>query len=163
MATALGLMAALILLVRKTRLGVGMRATAENLDVARLMGININRTIMATFAVGGALAAVAGSCGAASSARSTLSWALFRGSSPLSQRSSAGRLHSGRHLWRLHPGACRSPFRRPAAADLFCFRDAFVFGTLILILLVMPNGLLGKPWRTAPDADPAQKRFWSSS
>jgi branched-chain amino acid transport system permease protein len=60
MLSALLLMCALILLVGKTRLGMAMRATAENLDVARLMGININRTIMATFAIGSGLAAVAG-------------------------------------------------------------------------------------------------------
>src|SRR5690242_4424761 len=54
------LMAALALLVYRTRLGTAMRATAQNAQVAGLMGIDINRVIAATFAIGAALAAVAG-------------------------------------------------------------------------------------------------------
>ena len=60
LATAIVLMIALIVVVKNTRLGIAMRATAENLDVARLMGININRTIMVTFAIGSGLAGIAG-------------------------------------------------------------------------------------------------------
>ncbi len=50
----------LLLIVNKTRLGRGMRATAENPDVARLMGVNINRTISLTFALGAGFAGFAG-------------------------------------------------------------------------------------------------------
>ena len=59
-ALAIVLMIALVLFVRFTKTGVAMRATAENYDVARLMGININRMIGVAFAIGSALAAVAG-------------------------------------------------------------------------------------------------------
>ena len=59
-ATALILAGVLVLIVRRTRLGMAMRATAENLAVARLMGIDVNRAIMAAFALGSALAAIAG-------------------------------------------------------------------------------------------------------
>ena len=52
----LGLMA----LVRRTRQGKAMRATAQDRDAAALMGIDVNRTISFTFALGGALAGVAG-------------------------------------------------------------------------------------------------------
>jgi branched-chain amino acid transport system permease protein len=54
------LMALLNFFVEKTRLGKAMRATSEKPDVAALMGININRIISLTFAIGSALAAVAG-------------------------------------------------------------------------------------------------------
>ncbi|HEY1383454.1 MAG TPA: branched-chain amino acid ABC transporter permease, partial [Dongiaceae bacterium] len=54
------LMAALALFVRLTKTGMAMRATAENYNVARLMGINIDRMIALAFAIGSALAAVAG-------------------------------------------------------------------------------------------------------
>jgi branched-chain amino acid transport system permease protein len=54
------MMAALTLLVYRTRLGIAMRATSENPQVAGLMGININRVISATFVIGAGLAAVAG-------------------------------------------------------------------------------------------------------
>ena len=54
------MMATLALLVYRTRLGTAMRATAQNASVAGLMGIDANRIIAATFAIGAALAAVAG-------------------------------------------------------------------------------------------------------
>jgi len=54
------MMAGLVLLVNKTRLGRAMRATAENPRIAGLMGVNSNQVIAATFAIGAALAAVAG-------------------------------------------------------------------------------------------------------
>ena len=54
------MMAGLALLVYKTRLGTAMRATAQNQQVAGLMGIDINRVIASTFIIGAALGAVAG-------------------------------------------------------------------------------------------------------
>jgi branched-chain amino acid transport system permease protein len=60
LAICVGLMAALALLVYRTPLGTAMRATAQNPQVAGLMGIDINRVIAATFVIGAALGAVAG-------------------------------------------------------------------------------------------------------
>jgi branched-chain amino acid transport system permease protein len=54
------MMAALALVVYRTRLGRAMRATAQNAQVAGLMGVDIDRIISATFVIGAALAAVAG-------------------------------------------------------------------------------------------------------
>ncbi len=54
------MMVGLIILVNKTRLGRAMRATAENPRIAGLMGVNANQVIAATFAIGAALAAIAG-------------------------------------------------------------------------------------------------------
>lgn len=54
------MMGGLLLLVNRTKLGRAMRATAENRRIAQLMGVNSNRVIAATFAIGAALAAVAG-------------------------------------------------------------------------------------------------------
>ncbi|MGE5824575.1 MAG: branched-chain amino acid ABC transporter permease, partial [Bacteroidota bacterium] len=56
----LAMMIGLALLVYRTRLGTAMRATAQNPQVARLMGVDVNRVIAATFLIGAALAAVAG-------------------------------------------------------------------------------------------------------
>jgi len=57
---AVGLMLALQAFVRTTRTGKAMRATAQDPDTARLMGIDTDRIIVVTFAIGAALAAVAG-------------------------------------------------------------------------------------------------------
>src|SRR6476659_1570662 len=53
-------MGRLVLIVQRTRLGMAMRATAQNPQVAGLMGIDINVIISAAFVIGAALAAVAG-------------------------------------------------------------------------------------------------------
>jgi len=54
------LMTGLLLLVNRTKLGRSMRATAEHPQIAQLMGVDANRVIAVTFAIGAALAATAG-------------------------------------------------------------------------------------------------------
>ena len=54
------MMGALTMMIYRTRLGIAMRATSQNPQVAGLMGIDINRIIAATFLIGAALAAIAG-------------------------------------------------------------------------------------------------------
>ncbi len=139
------LLAVLLFIIHRTRLGVAMRATAENLDVARLMGIDINRTIMAAFAIGSGLAATAG-----------LMWGgKFGQIDPLmgfipGLKSFVAAVIGGVGSI---PGAILGGYILGMAEVLFvgllppiysAYRDAFVFGTLIIILLVLPNGLLGK-------------------
>ncbi|MCG3140104.1 MAG: High-affinity branched-chain amino acid transport system permease protein LivH [Anaerolineae bacterium] len=63
LALAIPLMIALTVFVRRTRTGKAMRATAQNRDAARLMGIDIDRIISMTFLIGGALAGVGGVAG----------------------------------------------------------------------------------------------------
>ena len=59
-AICLAMMAGLAWLIYRTRLGAAMRATAENPEIARLMGVDVDRVIAATFIIGAGLAAVAG-------------------------------------------------------------------------------------------------------
>jgi branched-chain amino acid transport system permease protein len=59
-ALSAALMGGLLVIVHRTRLGLAMRATAENIAVAGLMGVDANRIIVAAFLIGAALAAVAG-------------------------------------------------------------------------------------------------------
>src|SRR3954447_2434266 len=142
---AIVLMIALVLFVRFTKVGVAMRATAENYDVARLMGININRMISVAFAIGSALAAVAG-----------LMWGTKYGQiSPLmgvlpglkafvaavigGVGSITGAVLGGYVL-----GMAEVLFVGLLPPEYSGYRNAFVFGALILVLLVMPNGILGR-------------------
>ena len=60
LAVCLAMMLGLALLVYRTPLGTAMRATAQNREVAGLMGVDVNRVIAATFLIGAALGAVAG-------------------------------------------------------------------------------------------------------
>jgi branched-chain amino acid transport system permease protein len=145
MLSAVVLMAVLLLLVHRTKLGMAMRATAENLDVARLMGIKINRTILAAFAIGSALAGIAG-----------LMWGgKFGQIDPLlgyvpGLKSFVAAVIGGVGSI---PGAILGGYVLGLAEVLFvgllppiysAFRDAFVFAALILILLALPNGILGQ-------------------
>ena len=57
---SLAMMAGLLVLVHKTKIGIAMRATSQNPQVAGLMGVDINKVISITFVIGSALGAVAG-------------------------------------------------------------------------------------------------------
>jgi len=142
--TTLVLMAALVVMVKTTRLGMAMRASAENLEVARLMGINVDRVIRSAFAIGSALAAIAG-----------LMWGGKYGQiDPLlgflpglkafvaavigGVGSITGAMLGGYLL-----GFGEVLFVGLLPPEYSAYRDAFVFGMLIVVLLVLPNGLLG--------------------
>jgi branched-chain amino acid transport system permease protein len=58
--TSIAMMAGLLALVYKTKIGIAMRATSQNPQVAGLMGIDVNRVISFTFVIGAGLGAVAG-------------------------------------------------------------------------------------------------------
>ena len=142
---AVVLMAFLVLMVRFTRLGMAMRATAENLNVARLMGININRIIMLAFAIGSGLAGVAG-----------MMWGGKYGQiDPLLGFVPGLKAFVAAVIGGVGsiPGAMLGGYLLGFGEVLFVgllppiyssYRDAFVFMTLILILLILPTGLLGR-------------------
>jgi branched-chain amino acid transport system permease protein len=143
--TSLCTMALLVIIVRTTRMGMAMRATAENLDVARLMGININRMIMLAFAIGSGLAGLAG-----------LMWGGRYGQiDPLLGFVPGLKAFVAAVIGGVGSitGAMLGGYLLGFAEVLFvgllppiysAYRDAFVFTTLILILLVLPTGLLGR-------------------
>lgn len=139
------LMAFLVTIVKATRLGMAMRATAENLDAARLMGININRIIMLTFIIGSSLAGIAG-----------MMWGGKYGQiDPLLGFVPGFKAFVAAVIGGVGSitGAMAGGFFLGLAEILFvgllppiysAYRDAFVFGALILILLAKPTGLFGK-------------------
>jgi branched-chain amino acid transport system permease protein len=136
---------ALVALVRGTRMGVAMRAAAENPMAAQLMGIRLNRAIATAFATGGALAAIAGVLWAGRAGQIDPLMGLVPGLKAFVAAviggvgSLAGAVMGGYVL-----GLAEVLFVGLLPPEYGAYRDAFVFGLLILILLVLPNGLLGR-------------------
>ncbi len=136
------IMTVLILFVQKTKPGQAMRAVSEDKGAAQLMGINVNGTIALTFAIGSALAAVAGVMYC--SAYPTLS--AYTGSMPGIKAFVAavfGGIGSipGAFIGGLLLGVIEI-FSKAYISSLLA--DAIVFAVLIIVLLVKPTGLLGK-------------------
>ena len=141
-ACCLVVMVCLTLFTSRTRMGKAMRACSEDKDAARLMGINVNSTISMTFAIGSALAAVAGvlMC----SAYPVLS--PTTGSLPGIRAFTAavfGGIGSipGAFLGGILLGIIETFAKAYISTDL---SDAVVFAVLIIVLLVKPAGLLGR-------------------
>ncbi len=136
------IMAALMFFVQKTKPGQAMRAVSEDKGAAQLMGINVNATIALTFAIGSALAAVAGVMYC--SAYPTLS--PYTGSMPGIKAFVAavfGGIGSipGAFIGGLLLGVIEILSKAYISSLL---ADAIVFAVLIIVLLVKPTGLLGK-------------------
>jgi branched-chain amino acid transport system permease protein len=118
---------ALLYVVYRTKLGTAMRATAENLTAARLMGIAVDRTIIVAFAIGSGLAAV---MGFAPGLKAFIACVI-------GGVGSIGGALLGGYLLGLAEVLFVGLMPREAAG----YRDAFVFLLLIIILLIRPSGL----------------------
>ncbi len=139
------LMIVLVLVVKTTRMGMAMRATAENLNAARLMGININRIIMITFMIGSSLAGIAGMMwgGKYGQIDPLLGFVPGFKAFVAAVIGGVGSI-SGAMLGGFLLGVAEILFVGLLPPVYSAYRDAFVFGALILILLVKPSGFFGK-------------------
>jgi branched-chain amino acid transport system permease protein len=142
--TTLALFVLLLLFVTRTRVGISMRAVSEDLLAAKLVGINLDRVILAAFAVGSAMAGVAGVLWAARLGKID----PLMGFIPLLKAFVAAVIGGFGSLAGAVLGAYVLGFAEifligflPPA--LSSYRDAFVFLLLILVLLVRPKGILG--------------------
>ena len=125
-----------------TRIGKSMRAVSEDRDAAQLMGINVNRTISITFAIGSALAAIAGVLMCSSIPTLTPTTGSMPGIRAFTAAVFGG---IGSIPGAMLGGILLGIIETFAKAFLSTqFSDAIVFGVLIVILLVKPAGLLGK-------------------
>lgn len=142
--TALSLLG-LTLFVRFTRMGIAMRATSENLIAARLMGIPVNRVIMSAFAVGGALAGLAGLLWGGRYGQVDPLMGFIPGLKAFVAAviGGVGSL-TGAVLGGFLLGLSEVLLVGLLPQEYGAYRDAFVFGLLILVLLVMPSGLMGR-------------------
>ena len=136
------IMAALMTFINKTKMGQAMLAVSEDRGAATLMGINVNRTISVTFAIGSALAAVAGVL--LCSAYPSLS--PYTGSMPGIKAFVAavfGGIGSipGAFIGGILLGIIENLAKAYISSQL---SDAIVFSALIIVLLVRPTGILVK-------------------
>ena len=139
------IMVTLTLFTSRTKLGKAMRCVSEDRGAAELMGSNVNRTISLTFAIGSALAAIAGVllCSSYPILQPTT------GSMPGIKAFTAavfGGIGSipGAMLGGILLGVIEIFGKAYISTEL---GDAIVFAVLIIVLLVKPAGLLGKPMR----------------
>lgn len=145
-AVVLLLVIALQLIVYRTKIGKAMRAVALDMDAARLMGINVDRVITYTFALGSALAAAAGALFAMAYPQIF----PYMGIMPGLKAFTAAVLGGIGSLWGALLGAIIMGQAEVLTAAYLttAFRDAVAFSILILVLLFRPSGLLG---RTGPE------------
>ena len=139
------IMLVLTLFINRTKMGKAMRCVSEDRGAAELMGINVNRTISVTFAIGSCLAAVAGFllCSSYPMLQPTT------GSMPGIKAFTAavfGGIGSipGAMIGGILLGVIEILGKAYISTEL---GDAIVFAVLIIVLLVRPTGLLGKPMR----------------
>jgi len=143
LAVGIIVMIVLTLFVNKSKAGRAMLAVSEDRGAAQLMGVNVNRTIAITFAIGSALAALASvfmlfvapvtnpTLGAMPGIKAFVAAVLGGiGSIP-------GAAVGGLILGIVEQLALRYEFLAP-------YSDAIVFAILIVVLLVKPSGILGK-------------------
>lgn len=148
---ALVLMAGLYWLVEYTKMGKAMRAVSENKEVSVLMGIDINRVIVYTFAIGGALA---GAAGVINGLYRPQGVNFFMGFFPGIKAFTAavlggigsipGAMLGGLFLGvfeSIGPNLILDGLGIPAANQL---KDVFAFTMLVLVLIFRPQGILGE-------------------
>ena len=129
-------------IVYKTKLGKAMGAASQDIEAASLMGINVNNTISFTFALGSALAGIAGVLVAISYPSITPYIGVMPGLKSF-VAAVLGGIGSipGALVGGLLIGILETLSKAYISTS---FSDAIVFGILILILLIKPSGLLGK-------------------
>lgn len=139
---SLALMIILQFIVHKTKIGKAMRAVSHDMDAARLMGINVNNTISATFAIGSALAGAAGVIFGIYYTKIEPLMGIIPGLKAFVAAVLGGiGIIPGAMVGGLVLGVIESLV---SAAGFSLWRDGVAFVVLILILIFRPAGLFGK-------------------
>jgi branched-chain amino acid transport system permease protein len=132
----------LTLLIKFTRMGKAMRATAQDRNMAMLVGVDVNRTISYTFIIGSVLAAIGGVLIASHIGRINFYIGFIAGIKAFTAAVLGG-IGSipGAVLGALVLGWTESFATGYVSSD---YEDVFAFILLVLILIVRPSGLLGR-------------------
>ncbi len=140
--TTLITMILLTLLIKKTKIGKAMRATQQDMSMARLVGVNVDRIISLTFVIGSALAAIGGVLVASYIGQVNFYIGFLAGVKAFTAAvlggigSIAGAVIGGLVL-----GWAEGFAAGYISSD---YEDVFTFGLLVLILILRPAGILGK-------------------
>ncbi len=135
-------MVALTVLIKYTKIGKAMRATQQDQVMARLVGINVDRVISATFVIGSVLAAIGGVLIASRTGQINSAIGFMAGIKAFTAAVLGG-------IGNI-PGAVLGGLVLGVAETLgagyisSAYEDVFAFGLLVLILILRPAGLLGK-------------------
>jgi len=140
--TTVIVMIGLTVLIKYTRIGKAMRATAQDKKMAMLVGIDINRMISITFVIGSALAAIAGVLIASHIGQINFYIGFIAGIKAFTAAVLGG-IGSvpGAVLGGLILGLTESFATGYVSSD---YEDVFAFALLVLILIVRPSGLIGR-------------------
>jgi len=140
--TTMIVMICLTILIKYTRIGKAMRATAQDKKMAMLVGIDINRMISATFVIGSALAAIAGVLIATHIGQINFYIGFIAGIKAFTAAVLGG-IGSipGAVVGGLILGLTESFATGYVSSD---YEDVFAFALLVLILIVRPSGLIGR-------------------
>ncbi|MFI5273294.1 MAG: branched-chain amino acid ABC transporter permease [Ktedonobacterales bacterium] len=142
---ALVLMYGLTRFIQSTKLGRSMRATAQDPEAAALMGVNINRTIMVTFLIGGALAGAAGLFYNLKihEVQYLAGFQLGLIAFTAAVLGGIGNIY-GAVLGGFLIGLIEALATQLIPSNGFAYQDVVVFAILVLILVLRPSGLLGQ-------------------
>ena len=148
--SALALMIGLWYLINRTRTGRAMRAVSEDRDTAALMGINVDATIVRTFAIGGALAGAAGVLYALIFSQVFFLMGFIPGIKAFTAAVLGGIGNIGGAvlggfslgiLEQVGPNLFLTGFGVPGPNQL---KDAIAFAVLVIVLIIRPSGILGR-------------------
>lgn len=140
--TTLVTMIMLTLLIKYTKIGKAMRATQQDMSMARLVGVNVDRVISMTFIIGSALAAIGGVLVASYIGQVNFYIGFLAGVKAFTAAVLGG-IGSvpGAVLGGLVLGLTESFAAGYISSD---YEDVFAFGLLVLILILRPSGILGR-------------------
>jgi len=133
------------LLITRTRLGLAIRAVAQDEETARTMGIDFDRVVLLTFALGSALAAFAGVINGLYYSEINFGSGLLLGVIGFSAAVIGG---LGNVYGAILGGFLFSALQTAGAVALpfaSAYKDVFAFGAVIVLMAVRPTGLIGEP------------------
>ena len=139
---SVALMSGLLWLVHNTKIGTAMRATAENQKVAGLMGIDINKIIAITFAIGSGLGAIAGVMVASNYGQAHYYMGFMLGLKAFT----AAVMGGIGNLWGAMVGGLILGLVENVGLIFVRgdYKDIFAFVVLVLVLIFRPQGLIGE-------------------